>query len=303
MSTLVISKDIGGQILGADSIENYPGFDTISGFELAQKMMKKAVKFGAEILEDEVVRVEEDGKEGKYPIYGVKTRNKKEFKAKTLILAFGKTPRNLDAPGEIEYKSKGVSYCATCDMPLFTNKIVAVVGGGNSAFDSALFGSKIAKKVYLIHRREGFRAFEGIIEDAKKTPNIEFLLNTIITKVIGKNGRVSGIKIKNVKTNEEKEIALDGIFVEIGSETQTDMVKHLVKLNSNNQVIVNRMQETFYPKSNKVRPGIFAAGDLTDTTVKQIVVATGEGCKAALQAHDYIYGLSSKIIADWGAKI
>lgn len=303
MSTLVISKDIGGQILGADSIENYPGFDTISGFELAQKMMKKAVKFGTEILEDEVVRVEEDGKEGKYPIYGVKTRNKKEFKAKTLILAFGKTPRNLDAPGEIEYKSKGVSYCATCDMPLFTNKIVAVVGGGNSAFDSALFGSKIAKKVYLIHRREGFRAFEGIIEDAKKTPNIEFLLNTIITKVIGKNGRVSGIKIKNVKTNEEKEIALDGIFVEIGSETQTDMVKHLVKLNSNNQVIVNRMQETFYPKSNKVRPGIFAAGDLTDTTVKQIVVATGEGCKAALQAHDYIYGLSSKIIADWGAKI
>ncbi len=306
MSTLVISKDIGGQVLGTDLVENYPGFLSISGKNLSRRMMKQAIKSGARIIQDEVVKIEEADKENGFPIYLVKTIKGDTYKTRALILAFGKTPRNLDVPGEAEFGGKGVSYCATCDLPLFKNKVVAVVGGGNSAFDAALYASKICKKVYLIHRRSEFRAFEYIVESVKQKPNVEFLLNSIVTEVLGvhNNGpeRVTGIRVKNLETNEERVIDVDGVFVEIGSVVKTDLIKDLVKLDENNQIIVTNMQEVFYPNSNEIRPGIFAAGDLTNTPVKQLVVSAGEGCKAAMQAYNYLHGLSPKFIADWVAK-
>ncbi|MEM5802157.1 MAG: FAD-dependent oxidoreductase [Candidatus Aenigmatarchaeota archaeon] len=306
MSTLIITKDVGGQVLGTDVVENYPGFLSISGKNLSMRMMKQAIKAGAQLIQDEVIGIEENGKEENFPIYIVKTAKGNEYRARTIILAYGKTPRNLDVPGEAEFGGKGVSYCATCDMPLFKNKTVAIVGGGNSAFDAALYASKICKKVYLIHRRKEFRAFEYLIDQAKKRPNIEFLLDTIVTEILGIQhdgaARVTGIRIKNAETGEEKIIDVDGVFVEIGSVVKIDMIKNLVKLDENNQVVVTNMQETFYPNSDEIRPGIFAAGDLTNTPVKQLVVSAAEGCKAAMQAYNYLHNLTPKFIADWVAK-
>ncbi len=297
MKTLLITKDIGGQATGTDRIENYPGFQVVTGPKLMQRFQKQAIKSGAEIIFDETIGVEEKSGE---KLFVVKNKNGEYF-GKTIILSYGKTPRNLNVPGEEKFSSKGISYCASCDAPLFPNKIVAVVGGGNSAFDAALLLSKIAKKVYIIHRRGEFRAFEYLFDLVKKQSNVEFILNSTIKEIKGEE-RVKTAVLQNVETNGEREFQLDGIFVEIGSDVRTEFVKHLVKLDERGQVIINNNCETFYPDKDEVRPGIFAAGDLTMTPFKQIVVSAGEGCKAALQAYNFIHGLKPEFIADWVAK-
>lgn len=297
LKTLVITKNIGGQANLAPSIENYPGYLGISGIELMQKFQEQAVKSGAEIVFDEVLEIKEiDGK------YLVKTKSK-EYETKAVILAFGKTPRNLDVPGEKEFQGKGVSYCAVCDMPLFKDKTVAVVGGGNSALDAALYGSDVAKKIYLIHRRKEFRAFEYMVEKVKERQNIEIILDTVVKEIKGEKF-VKSVVIQNVLTGEIKELNVDGVFIEIGSEVKTDFIKDLVKLDKNNQIVVNNFCETFYPNSKKKRLGVFAAGDVTDSPYKQIVSSAGDGCKAALQAYTYVNKIEVPILADWvhGAK-
>jgi len=286
LKTLVISKDIGGQIAKAPDVENYPGFDSISGIELMQKMQEQAENNNAEIIFEEIktVKKEKDG-------FIIETSSAKH-KGKALILAYGKTPRGLDVKGEEKYSGKGVSYCATCDMPVFKNKVVAIAGGGNSALDAALYGSKIAKQVYLIHRREGFRADEITIEKARKTKNIQFVLNSVIKEIKGTNF-VKSIIVEDIKTNKTKEIPLDGVFVEIGYDVKTEIVKHLVKLDQYMQIIIDNNCKTSHP-------GIFAAGDITNTPVKQAVVSAGEGAKAALAAYNYLQGnKSAAITTDW----
>jgi thioredoxin reductase (NADPH) len=211
----------------------------------------------------------------------------KEYRSKTLIFAFGKTPRTLDVVGEKEFRGKGVSYCAICDGPLFSNKVVAVIGGGNSALYTTLYLSKIATKVYLIHRRNEFRAFEDLVDNARKKSNVEFILKSVVKEI--KDGKlVDSLVVENVDTKEVKELKLQGVFVEIGSEVKSDFIKNFVKLDENGQIIINEKCETFYPNSEETKPGVFAAGDVTNTPFKQIVVAAGEGCKAALQACNYL---------------
>lgn len=188
-----------------------------------------------------------------------------------------------------------------CDMPLFGGKVVAVVGGGNSALEAAEYGSKICKKVYLIHRRDQFRGFEYLIEEVKKRKNIEILYNSMVKEIKGET-TVHSIVVQNATTNETKEIPLNGVFVEIGSVTKTEFIKHLVKLDEMGQVLANNNAETYYPGKDEVRPGIFAAGDITQTPFKQIVVSAGEGCKAALQAYNYLAGQHPTFVADWVAK-
>ena len=296
LKTLVITKDVGGQANLAHEIGNYPGFESVSGVDLLQKFYEQALKSGAEIIFDEVSEIKEgDGK------FLVKTRNG-EHESKTIILAFGKTPRNLNAPGEKEFQGKGVSYCATCDLPLFKDKTIAVIGAGNSALDAAIYGSDIAKKVYLIHRRKGFRAFEYMIKKAKQKENIEFVLDTIVKEVKG-DKFVKSVVVENVLTKEIKEIPLDGIFVEIGSEVKTEFIKDLVKIDEKNQIVVNTLCETFYPNRNKKMPGVFAAGDVTNMPFKQIVSSAGDGCKAALQAYVYVTKAEVPFIADWVHKV
>ncbi|MEM2874273.1 MAG: thioredoxin-disulfide reductase [Candidatus Nanoarchaeia archaeon] len=288
MKTLVISKDLGGQIAKAISVENYPGFEAISGYELMQKFFAQAQKFSAEIIFEEVNSIDKKGKN-----FSVKTSSGEYF-GKTVILAYGKTPRSLDVPGEKAFVGKGVSYCATCDAPLFRNKIVAVVGGGNSAFDTALYTSKIAKQVYLIHRRAEFRADEILIEKAKKTKNIQFMLNSIIKEIKG-NEFVSSIVVENVNSKQIKDIAVNGVFVEIGYEVKTDIVAHLVKLDEYGQIVVDNNCATSHP-------GVFAAGDITNIPVKQAIVSAGEGAKAALAAYNWLHGTAPVIVTDWAKK-
>ncbi len=289
MKTLVLAKDIGGQIAKTLSIENYSGIEKIQGPDLVRIFAKQAKNFGAEILIKEVEAVEEIDSDGK-KMFVVKAGDM-AYKSRTVIIAIGKTPRSLDVPGESEFIGKGVSYCATCDAPLFREKTVAVVGGGNSAFEAALLLSKIAKKVYLIHRRKGFRAFEAVLEEAKSTANIEFVLDSVVEQIKG-DEFVRSIVVKNKETGESKELDVGGVFVEIGSEVATDFVKHLVELDGVRQIKTNKNTETSHL-------GIFAAGDVTDTAFKQIIVAAGEGSKAALAAYNYIHGFENKYVTDW----
>jgi thioredoxin reductase (NADPH) len=295
MKTLILTKGIGGQASTTPLVENYPGFSEISGIELMQKFQEQAEKSGAEIIFEEVVEIKE--KDGRF---FVKTSTSK-YETKTVILAFGKTPRSLNVSGEKEFLGKGVSYCAVCDGPLFKGKIIAVVGGGNSALDATLYESEIAKKVYLIHRRDKFRGFEYFVDKVKEKNNVEFVLNSIVTEIKGEKF-VKSIVVKNVLTNKEKEMNIDGIFIEVGYETKVEFIKDLVKLDENNQVIINKNCETFYPDSNKIHHGIFAAGDITDTAFKQIVTSAGEGAKAALQAYNYIHEIKAPVTSDWTHK-
>ncbi|MEM5882830.1 MAG: FAD-dependent oxidoreductase [Candidatus Aenigmatarchaeota archaeon] len=293
LKTLILTKDIGGQASLAFQVENYPGFLKISGLELMQKFYQQAINSGAEIIFEEVLEIKEKGNN-----YLVKTAGK-EYESKAVILAFGKTPRSLNVPGEKEFIGKGVSYCAVCDLPLFKGKTIAVIGGGNSALDAALNGSEIAKKVYLIHRRKEFRGFEELVEKVKEKKNIEFVLDSVVKEIKGKKF-VEAIIVENVLTEEEREIKVDGVFVEIGFETKIDFVRELVKIDQNNQVMINKKCETFYPNSDKIRPGIFAAGDLTDSPFKQIITSAAEGAKAALQAYNYVKGIDVPLTIDWG---
>jgi len=287
LKTLVISKDTGGQITKAHSMENFPGFEKITGAELAQKIAAQAEKLGAEIIFEEVTSIDKKEKN-----FAVKTT--KNYEGKALILAYGKTPRNIGVPGEEKYSGKGVSYCATCDMPIFKNKIIAIVGGGDSALDAALYGANIAKKVYVIHRRDEFRSAEIATNTAKKTKNIEFVLSSIPKEIKG-DKFVKSIVVENVNTHGTKEIPVDGIFVEIGYEVKTEMVSHLVKLDNYKQIIIDNLGTTS-------QPGIFAAGDITNTPIKQAVVAAGEGAKAALTAYNWLHQVKTTITTDWGNK-
>jgi thioredoxin reductase (NADPH) len=296
LKTLIITMMVGGQVLLSEKICNYPGFLSVSGMNFIKKVQKQAERAGAEIILDEVKEILPQGKE-----YLVKTPTK-EFLAKAVILAFGKKPRKLNVPGEEKFIGKGVSYCATCDAPLYKDKIVAVVGGGNSALDAALLLSKYAKKVYLIHRRDEFRGFESFVDEVKKKKNVEFLLSSVVVEIKGEN-LVKSILVKNLKTEEMKEIDVDGIFIEIGYDVDPSLVKDLVKLDEHNQIVVNQKCQTFYPDRDEIRPGIFAAGDATDNIFKQIVVAAGEGAKAALAAYNYIHGVEDyQIVGDWAKR-
>jgi thioredoxin reductase (NADPH) len=282
LKTLVITKDIGGQITKTNEIENYPGFDNITGTDLAMKFFNQAKKFGVEFIFDEVKKISKKDKD-----FTIQTSNK-EVEARSVIISSGKKPRELGAIGEEEFKGKGVSYCATCDAPFYKNKILAVVGGGNSAVDAALLGANFARKVYLIHRGNEFRAEEILINKAKKEKIIEFVLNSEVAEIKG-DKTVNSIILKDGKILE-----IDGIIIEVGFIIDRTIVKDFVELDSANQVVINHKQETDVT-------GVFAAGDLTTTPFKQIIISAGEGAKAALTCFDYLQKLEGKkgVIADW----
>jgi thioredoxin reductase (NADPH) len=274
LKTLVLSMNLGGQAAMASEIENYPGAETKSGLELMKKFSDQAKKFGAEIIFDRVEKIEKAD-----DIIKIKSA-KDNFETKAVILALGKTPRRLNVPSEGKYHGKGVVYCATCDAPLFKDKIVAVVGGGNSAFDAALLLTQITKKVYLIHRRDEFRAEEYRVEKFKKMENSEFLLNSEVKELKGNDFLQSAVVVNN-KTKKEQELKIEGLFVEIGYEVKPTLFKDLVKIDEINQIKTLNCGETS-------TPGIFAAGDVSDIPYKQIVISAGAGAKAALCVYDYI---------------
>lgn len=269
MKTLVATRDIGGQITKTSGIENYPGFEHVTGTELAMKFYTQAKKFGSEFIFDQIKSIDkqENGD------FLVKT-NRNSFIAESIILSFGKSPRELGVPGEEKFKGKGVSYCATCDAPFFKGKTVAIVGGGNSALDAALVSASLADKVYLIHRSE-FRGEEILIEKVKKAENITQVVPDEIIEIKGES------KVDSIVLKDKGELKVDGVIVEVGFTIDRSMIENLVKIDEGGQVIIDRMQMTSVA-------GIFAAGDITETPFKQIVIAAGEGAKAALAAFDYV---------------
>lgn len=275
MKTLVITNHVGGQIIWASTIENYPGFKEISSLDLVAKMEEQVKSLGVEIKLGAVEKIEKQEDEN----FAVSFKGEKIL-AKTVIAALGCDRRKLGVPGENDFTGMGVAYCANCDGPLFRNKTVAVVGGGNSALDSAEMLSKIASKVYLVHQFAEFQAFEALVKEVKNRENIEIILESKVEEILG-DKKVSSIKIRGVKDNSSREIPVDGIFVEIGFEVKTDLVANMVKLNERKEILIDENNETSLK-------GLFAAGDATPTLYKQITTATGSGTIAALGAYRYI---------------
>ncbi|HHH99997.1 MAG TPA: thioredoxin-disulfide reductase [Thermococcus litoralis] len=281
LETIIISKDIGGNVALTDLIENYPGFpEGIKGAELANRMHEQVKKLGVPIVFDEVERI--DPTECAYYEgsckFNVKTKNGKVYKARAVIIAVGAEPRKLRVPGEDKFYGRGVSYCATCDGPLFKGKDVIVVGGGNTALQEALYLKEIGVNVTLVHRRDQFRA-DKILQDRFKKAGIPAILNTVVMEIKG-DQKVESVVLQNVKTGEKFEKKVDGVFVFIGYEPKTDFVKHLGITDEQGYIPVDMHMRT------KVK-GLFAAGDITNV-FKQIAVAVGQGAIAANSAKELL---------------
>jgi len=285
MKTLIIGRNLGGQLVWASEIENYPGVPKTSSFELIEKMRSQAVSSGAEIKEDEVQKIEKKA-DGSFLVHTAH----ESFEAMAVIIAMGLSPRRLAIPGEIELGGRGVSYCANCDGPFYRGKNVAVVGGGNSALDAAEVLSKIASQVYLIHRNENFKGFESLQTEIEERNNIEIILNSEIKAIEGLT-KLEKIKVFNNITNENREIELDGVFIEVGRIASTDLVAELADRNEKNQIIINDKCET-------KTPGFYAAGDVTNCEIKQITVATGQATVAALSAYKYLQETKGKVFVE-----
>lgn len=287
LKTLLVTKDIGGQALLTDSIQNYPGFINISGLDLMKKFQEQAQLYGVKILFEEVKEIKD--KDG--VCFTVKTTGG-EYDACALILAFGKTPRDLGVEGEEQLKSKGVSYCAICDGPLFKGKEVAVIGSSEPAAEAALLLSNLASKVYLIYKLAKMLAPDDLIEALRGKGNVVFMPECEVLKINGTSS-VESITVKE-KGSQVRDVQVQGVFVEMGYVAKTDIVKHLVQLNSKNEIVTAKDCSTSHP-------GIFAAGDVTDTPYKQVVISAAQGAIAALSAYNYIQRLRGKpaIKGDW----
>lgn len=288
LQTLVVSKDMGGQALLTNDIQNYPGFLTIGGFELMSKFEEQAKFFGAEFVYDEVVEVKESNDVGFY----VRTPSR-SFEGWALILAFGKTPRDLGVLGEDRLKGRGVSYCAVCDGPLFKGKTVAVAGSGPPAMDALQYLKQLADKTFLIHMGQKPIGDDELYERLKGYRNVEFVSNAKVVEIRG-TSKVESIAIENTRTKEITESKVDGLFVELGYVAKTDFIKDLVDLNKNREIIVDEYCATSHT-------GIFAAGDVTNVPYKQAVISAGQGGIAALSAYNYLQKLRGKaaVRADW----
>lgn len=272
---LVTGRNIGGETNSTNDIQNYPGYAG-PGPDLMVKFHEQAKKWGAEFLDASVKKVVKD----ENFILELDDGTTKE--ARSVILCYGRTRRKLNIPGEEEFFGRGVSTCTTCDAPFYKNKVAGVVGGGNSAVEGALELAGIADKVYLIHRRQGFRADEVTVQKAKDNPKIELVLDSVLTGIKG-DQFVESVVAKDVKTEQCREIKLDGIFLEIGWVTDTSMVEGLVETNQAGEIVVDKLCRT------KTR-GLYACGDLTDIPFKQTVISAGMGAIATLEAYKYVTG-------------
>ncbi|MBW1766813.1 MAG: thioredoxin-disulfide reductase [Deltaproteobacteria bacterium] len=272
----------GGQVLTTDRVENYPGFpdgipgfpDGISGFELVDKMIAQAKNFGLMIRNEEVVRLELSNEKK------IVVTNKGSLETKTIILASGATWKKLGIEGEKLLMGKGVSYCATCDGPFYRDQEVAVIGGGDSAVEEAIFLTRFASRIHLVHRRDRLRAIKLLQERAMAEKKIEFVWDTVPTKILGQNG-VEGIELKNVKTGEITRKEVQGVFIFIGMKPNTDFVKSIVKLDENGFITTDDNMETSVP-------GLFAAGDIRSKQFRQIATAVGEGAEASYSVNRYL---------------
>lgn len=269
---IIITKDIGGQASLSWEIENYIGYQFITGPELVEKFIKHIKEFNVEIKENEPVKkiLRED------KIFKI-ISDKNEYLSKTIIISTGRKPKKLGVKGEDEFKNKGLTYCATCDAPLFRDKEVAVIGGGNAGLDAVIQLSRIARKIYLIEIKNELTGDKFVIEKIKNIKNVEIMTGTKIKEIKG-DKFVEGIRIE--KEGKETEIKVKGIFVEIGSIPNSEII-NFVEKNEYGEIIVDCKNKTSFP-------GVFSAGDVTNVFAKQIIVACGEGAKASISSFEYL---------------
>lgn len=274
------SVEAGGELMKTTEVENYPGFPTgLQGPELMDAFRAQAERFGTEVLLDDVIEVDLAG-----PVKIVKTGGGKTFEAKTVILATGAAYRELGLPREKELSGYGISWCATCDGFFFREKTIAVVGGGDSAMEEATFLTRFASKVYLIHRRDSFKASKIMQERALNNPKIEVIWNTEVSELLGQ-GKLSGIKTTNLVDGTTSTLNLDGLFIAIGNDPRVWLVENQLTLTAEKFIEVEG-------RSSKTSlPGVFAAGDVIDPTYRQAITAAGSGCVAALDAEHYLSNL------------
>ena len=272
---VLTGMQLGGQAALTHLIENYPGFpEGVGGAQLGELFQKQAEHFGAKVEFDLANEIDFSQRP-----FSVKT-DSGEYKAETLILSTGATPLHLEIPGETELTGRGVSYCATCDGWFFKDKKVVVVGGGDSAFEEALFITRYASSVTLIHRREEFRAGAILQKRAKEHPKMNFILNTVVTEVVGTD-KLTALKLKNIQTGEESTLETDGLFIFIGHAPNSQLFKGQVEMSDLGYVIVNDKMETSVE-------GVYAAGEIADPHFRQVVTSAGMGAAAAIQATRYL---------------
>ena len=280
LKTVLIEKApfAGGQLLKTSFIENYPGFDeAVLGYDLATKMENQAIRFGLEVIKETVTKIElTDEKKSVYT-------EENEYHAKTAIISTGSDPRMLGVPGEKEFYGRGVSYCGTCDAPFFKDKVVAVIGGGNTAIEESLHIAKYASKVYIIHRRDELRADKICQEKAFAEERIEVVWNSIIKSIDFQTAGDRQITIFNKKTEKESKLKVDGVFVFIGLNPNTELFKGQIDLTEDGFITQKAGEDM---KTNIA--GVFAAGDVRDKVLRQIVNAAGDGAVAAFEANKYL---------------
>ncbi len=277
LNALLITKGFGGQIAHtAVEIENYPGFQKILGSKLIEKLKQHLKKHRIDILIDSVVSATKENS-----LFLLKTENKKTFQAKAIIVASGADPRPLEVPGEKKFIGKGVSYCTLCDAPVFQEKDVAVIGGGDAGLEAALALSLWAKRVYVLEFLDHLAANPQNQQSLAQNPKIKIIFSAALQEIQG-DQFVRSLVYKNIKTGEIKILPIEGIFVQIGSQPAISFVKSLVDFNEKDEIIID-------PATTKTKtPGLFAAGDVTNTPHKQVVIAAGEGAKAALAVYRYL---------------
>ncbi|GAB3057143.1 thioredoxin-disulfide reductase [Virgibacillus ainsalahensis] len=285
LKTLMIERGIpGGQMANTEDVENYPGFDNILGPDLSNKMFEHAKKFGAEYAYGDIKEVID------YDEYKTVIAGKKEYKTRSLIITTGAQFKKLGIPGEEELSGRGVSYCAVCDGAFFKERNLVVIGGGDSAVEEGIYLTRFASKVTIVHRRDELRAQKIIQDRAFDNEKIDFIWDTVVNTINGPNGKVSSVSLENVKTGETSEFDADGVFVYIGMVPLSEPFKSLGITNDEGYIPTNENME-----SNM--PGVFAAGDIREKSLRQIVTATGDGSIAAEAAIKYVEDLMEELKA------
>lgn len=276
MSVVVLEKAApGGQVLVSDHIENYPGFPKgLSGWDLSEKMKEQALGFGVPIQNGEVVSVDFSGPEKKIILQD------KTITAHSVIIATGASPKKLGVPGEAQFFGKGISSCATCDAPFYRDKVVAAVGGGDTAVQESIYLTKFAKKVYLIHRRDELRAAKILQDRAFENNKIEFVWDSVVTEIKGLFG-VEKISVKNVKTNKVTDLSVDGCFMWVGIVPNAKFLGNAVDTDNMGFIVADARMQTS-------APGVFVAGDVRDTPLRQVATAVGDAAIAAVSAQHYV---------------
>lgn len=277
LNTLVIEKTVmsGGQILNTYEVDNYPGFKGINGFDLGMKLKEHADQLGAKFVEEDVKEIQTDEK-----IKRVVT-NKETYEAKTIIIATGARYRKLDVVGEKEFSGMGVSYCATCDGAFFRNKTTCVVGGGDVAVEDAIFLARMCKKVYVIHRRDEFRAAKSLQDKLFSLENVEIIWDSQVKEIKGEGGKVSQIEITNSNTKEEQTIDTDGVFIAVGIIPNSDEFKGSVAMDEQKYIIAGEECQTNID-------GVYAAGDIRTKMLRQIITAASDGANAVTSVQNYL---------------